>query len=142
MLILKRLIVWLFETCLEATLLGLALIGLFGYDQHGFGKSLGLYVGGILLLSFYDRLLADHSNRPRSLEGSELVVIFGYSCCIVLDSLTDLFRRLRRLDTIREGLDRNGRCIHCVQLHSCRNHCPQQMGTGTQELTDISAGGR
>jgi hypothetical protein len=33
-------------------LLGTALIGLFGYDQHAFGKSFGLAVSGILLLSF------------------------------------------------------------------------------------------
>src|SRR5258708_28161445 len=52
MLILKRLIVWFVETFCEAMLLGLALIGLFGYDQNAFGKSLGLYVSGILVLSF------------------------------------------------------------------------------------------
>jgi hypothetical protein len=52
MLILKRLIVWFVETFCEAMLLGLALIGLFGYDQHAFGRSFGLYVSGILLLSF------------------------------------------------------------------------------------------
>jgi hypothetical protein len=52
MLILKRLAVWFVETSLEALLLGLALIGLFGYDQHAFGRSIGLYVSGIVLLSF------------------------------------------------------------------------------------------
>ena len=52
MLILKRLMVWFVETLFEAILLGLALIKLFGYDQHAFGKSLGLYVSGILLMSF------------------------------------------------------------------------------------------
>ena len=52
MLILKRLMVWFVEILFEAMLLGLALIGLFGYDQHAFGRSLGLYVSGILLLSF------------------------------------------------------------------------------------------
>jgi hypothetical protein len=41
MLILKRLAVWLPETLLEVLLLGLALIGLVGYDQHAFGKSWG-----------------------------------------------------------------------------------------------------
>ena len=51
-MILKRLIVWFVETIFEAMLLALALIGLFGYDQHAFGKSLELYVSGILLLSF------------------------------------------------------------------------------------------
>jgi hypothetical protein len=52
MLILKRLAVWFAETSLEALLLGLTLISVFGYDQHGFGRSLGLYVSGIVLLSF------------------------------------------------------------------------------------------
>jgi hypothetical protein len=52
MLILKRLTIWLVETFLQAILLALALIGLFGYDRHAFGKSFGFYVTGILLLSF------------------------------------------------------------------------------------------
>ena len=52
MVIVKRLTIWLLETFSQAMLLGLALIGLFGYDQHAFGKSLGLYVSGVLLLSF------------------------------------------------------------------------------------------
>jgi hypothetical protein len=52
MLILKRLAVWFAETSLEALLLGLTLISVFGYDQHGLGRSLGLYVSGIVLLSF------------------------------------------------------------------------------------------
>ncbi len=52
MLILKRFAIWLFETSLGALLLGLALIGLFGYYQHAFGRSLGLYVSGIVLFSF------------------------------------------------------------------------------------------
>ena len=52
MLILKRLAIWFLETFSEVLLLGLALIVLFGYDQHAFGKSLALYVSGILLLSF------------------------------------------------------------------------------------------
>src|ERR1700743_3086659 len=47
----KRLIVWAGETILEALLLGLALIALFGYDQHEFARSFLLYVTGILLLS-------------------------------------------------------------------------------------------
>ena len=51
-MLLKRLAVWFLETLFEAMLLGLALIVLFGYDQHAFGKSLGLYVSGILLMSF------------------------------------------------------------------------------------------
>lgn len=52
MLILKRLAVWFVETSFEALLLGLALIGLFGYDKHAFGRSLGAYVSGIILVSF------------------------------------------------------------------------------------------
>jgi len=52
MLILKRLTIWLFKTCFGAGLLGLALIGLFGYDQHAFARSLGLLVSGIILFSF------------------------------------------------------------------------------------------
>jgi hypothetical protein len=52
MLIVMRLAIWLVETLLAALLLGLTLIGLFGYDQHAFGKSLELYVSGIILLSF------------------------------------------------------------------------------------------
>jgi hypothetical protein len=46
-LIVKRLAIWLLETLFQAVLLGLALMGLFGYDQHAFGKGLGLYVSGI-----------------------------------------------------------------------------------------------
>jgi hypothetical protein len=52
MLIVKRLIVWFVETFCEAMLLGLVLIGLFGYDQHAFGKSFAFSVSAILLLSF------------------------------------------------------------------------------------------
>ena len=51
-LILKRLTVWFVEILFEAMLLGLALAGLFGYDQNAFGKSVERYVSGILLLSF------------------------------------------------------------------------------------------
>jgi hypothetical protein len=52
MLILKRLIVWFVETSVEVLLLGLALISLFGYDQHAFGRSLVAYAAGIVLVSF------------------------------------------------------------------------------------------
>jgi|SRR5271165_985634 len=52
MLILKRLAIWFIEISFEALLLGLALVGLFGFDQHGFARSLGLYVSGIILFSF------------------------------------------------------------------------------------------
>jgi hypothetical protein len=51
MLILKRLVIWFVETSLEAFLLGLALIGMFGYVRNGFGKSLGLAVSTIIPLS-------------------------------------------------------------------------------------------
>jgi len=52
MLILQRLAVWFAETSLEALLLGLALIALFGYDQHAFFRSLVAYATGIILFSF------------------------------------------------------------------------------------------
>jgi heme/copper-type cytochrome/quinol oxidase subunit 4 len=52
MLILKRLAVWLGETSLEVLLLGLALIVLFGQDQHAFIKSLLAYYTGLVLFSF------------------------------------------------------------------------------------------
>jgi len=52
MLILKRLAVWLAETSLEVLLLGLALITLFGHDQHAFGRSLVAYASGLVLVSF------------------------------------------------------------------------------------------
>ena len=52
MLILKRLSIWLLETVCEALALGLAIIGMFGYDQNGFGKSFGFAVSAIILLSF------------------------------------------------------------------------------------------
>jgi hypothetical protein len=51
-MLLKRLIVWFIETFFEAMLLGLALIGLFGYDQQAFGKSFAFSVSAILRLSF------------------------------------------------------------------------------------------
>jgi hypothetical protein len=52
MLTLKRLAVWFAETSAEVLLLGLALIALFGYDQHAFFRSLVAYAAGIILLSF------------------------------------------------------------------------------------------
>jgi hypothetical protein len=48
----KRLVVWLVETSLEVLLLGLALVALFGHDQHAFGRSLVAYASGIVLVSF------------------------------------------------------------------------------------------
>jgi hypothetical protein len=51
MLIFRRLTVWLVETSSEVLLLALALICLFGYDQHAFGRSVAFYIGGIFLLS-------------------------------------------------------------------------------------------
>jgi len=50
--ILKRLAVWFVETSLEVLLLGLALMALFGHDQHAFGRSLVAYATGIVLVSF------------------------------------------------------------------------------------------
>jgi hypothetical protein len=53
MLILKRLAIWLSETFLEIWLFGGVLICMFGYDRRApFGKTLGLSVGAIALLSF------------------------------------------------------------------------------------------
>ena len=53
MLILKRLAVWLGETSAEVLLLGLALIALFGHDQHAVGRSLlAYYSTGLVLFSF------------------------------------------------------------------------------------------
>ena len=51
-LILKRLVVWLLETSLQALLLGLFLIVLHGYDEHAFGKDLSFYFNMIALLFF------------------------------------------------------------------------------------------
>jgi len=48
----KRLVVWFVETSLEVLLFGLALIALFGHDQHAFGRSLVGYATGIVLISF------------------------------------------------------------------------------------------
>jgi hypothetical protein len=42
MLILKRLAIWLFETSLEALLLAVVLVSLFGCDQHTYGKCIGV----------------------------------------------------------------------------------------------------
>ena len=50
MLILKRLAVWLLETSVEALLLGLLLIALFGYDQHASGKDLLILASGIVFM--------------------------------------------------------------------------------------------
>ena len=48
----KRLVVWLVETSFEVLVLGLALIVLFGHDQHAFFRSLVAYATGIILFSF------------------------------------------------------------------------------------------
>ncbi|MGH7489235.1 MAG: hypothetical protein ACREMY_27070 [bacterium] len=42
MLILKRLAIWLLETSLEALLLAVVLVSLFGCDQHAYGKCIGV----------------------------------------------------------------------------------------------------
>ena len=52
MLILKRLAVWLGETSVEVLLLGLAIIALFGHDQHAFGRSLLAYSTALVLFAF------------------------------------------------------------------------------------------
>ena len=52
MLIIKRLAVWLLEMLLEALLLGLLLISLFGYDPHAFTKDLFIYATAIVTMFF------------------------------------------------------------------------------------------
>jgi hypothetical protein len=52
MLILKRLSVWALETALQALLLSLVLIGLFGYDSHEFGKTLLICTTWIVIMFF------------------------------------------------------------------------------------------
>lgn len=42
MLILRRLSIWILETSLEAALLSVVLISLFGCDEHAYGKCLGI----------------------------------------------------------------------------------------------------
>lgn len=65
-LVLKRMLIWLCESCLELVLLGLALIGLFGYEKHSFGGDLelsvsvwllGLLVSGYFVTTFFVRTL-------------------------------------------------------------------------------------
>lgn len=58
MLILKRLIIWAAEVITQATMLGLILIGLHGYDQHAFGKSVLTYATWILIIFFTTGYLA------------------------------------------------------------------------------------
>jgi len=50
MLILKRLAIWLLEMSLEALLLSLLLVFLFGYDERALLKGLLFYVNGIVFL--------------------------------------------------------------------------------------------
>lgn len=52
MLILKRLIVWFVETSLEAALLGVLLISLFGHDQHAYFKNLAVLFVSIVAMFF------------------------------------------------------------------------------------------
>jgi hypothetical protein len=51
-LTLKRLVVRFCETLVEAVLLGLAIVFLFGYDENTFAKSFALSVTGIFMFSF------------------------------------------------------------------------------------------
>ena len=48
----KRIVVWLIETCLEVLLLGVVLTLLLGHDQHAFLKDVLIYSSGIGLLFF------------------------------------------------------------------------------------------
>jgi hypothetical protein len=52
MLIIKRLTIWAGEVISQAILLGLLLIGFYGYDQHAFGKSLLTYSVLIVIMFF------------------------------------------------------------------------------------------
>jgi hypothetical protein len=52
LLILKRLAIWLLETSLEALLLALVLLVLFGYDRHDFAKDCLIYSLSISLMFF------------------------------------------------------------------------------------------
>ena len=52
MLVLKRLAVWFFEIVFEALLIGLLLIGTYGYDKHAFGKDLLIYAVAVLYMFF------------------------------------------------------------------------------------------
>jgi hypothetical protein len=56
--LLKRLTIWAAEMVSQAVLIGLLLIGLFGYDQHAFGKDLLGYIGLILIMFFMTGYLA------------------------------------------------------------------------------------
>jgi hypothetical protein len=58
MLILKRLTIWAAEIISQAMMLGLLLIGLHGYDQHAFGKSLLTYATWVLVMFFTTGYLA------------------------------------------------------------------------------------
>lgn len=58
MLILKRLTIWAAEMISQVLLLALLLIGLFGHDQHAFGKDLLFYAVAILLMFFSTGYLA------------------------------------------------------------------------------------
>jgi hypothetical protein len=50
--ILKRLAVWSIEISLQAILLGLLLIGLYGHDQYTFGRGLLIYADSTLVMFF------------------------------------------------------------------------------------------
>lgn len=72
MLILRRLAVWLLETSSEALLLALALIGLFGYDQHAFARSPAFYSSGIVLVSFTTGYLLSAAVARAAWKGQKL----------------------------------------------------------------------
>jgi hypothetical protein len=50
--VLKRLTVWLVETCLEALLLGVFLALRFGYDPHAFLKDIFIYAACVAIMFF------------------------------------------------------------------------------------------
>lgn len=115
MLILKRLAIWFSETSLEALLLGLALVGLFGFDQHAFARSLGLYVSGIILFSFTTGYLLTTAVARGAWRGRRL---WSYSATAALLYLvhSEVFFRVSGGSTRRErfSIQVAGACIVCA----------------------------
>jgi hypothetical protein len=72
MLILKRLTIWAAEIISQAVLLGLLLIGFYGYDQHAFGKGLLRYAIAILFMFFMTGYLATTSISRTVWRGQKL----------------------------------------------------------------------
>ena len=133
MLILKRLLVWFVETCFEVLLLGLARVGMVGYDQHDFGKSLGLAVSAIMLLSFHYRLFVDHSRCPSRLGKSEVMVVFRRRDHVVSGSFRNCFPSLGCGSARSEKpLGAVSWLLRRIRLYVHWKHCPAEMGDNKQ----------